>query len=98
MQRIANDSSDGKSGQIIDRYTIDNKKHFVDNITNLATKKNVSSEDIKKQNVEFSRSRTCNTSTKNNVQLYQIDSLTSLPLILSCDSISFCRFTLTGCW
>lgn len=39
MQRVANDSSDGRSGRFIDRYTIDNKKIFVDNITNLATKK-----------------------------------------------------------
>ena len=43
MQRIANDSSNRKSGQFID-----NKKIFVDNITNLASKKNMSSNDIKK--------------------------------------------------
>ena len=48
MQRIANDSSNGKSGQFIDRYTIDNKKIFVNNITTLASKKNISSDDIKK--------------------------------------------------
>ena len=48
MQRIANDSSNGKSGQFIDRYTVDNKKIFVNNITTLASKKNISSDDIKK--------------------------------------------------
>ena len=48
IQRIANDSSNGKSGQFIDRYTIDNKKLFVNNITTLASKKNISSDDIKK--------------------------------------------------
>lgn len=48
MQRIANDSSNGKSGQFIDRYTVDNKKIFVNNITTLASKKNISSNDIKK--------------------------------------------------
>ena len=48
MQRIANDSSNGKSGQFIDRYTIDNKKLFVNNVTTLASKKNISSDDIKK--------------------------------------------------
>ena len=48
FQRIANDSSNGKSGQFIDRYTIDNKKIFVNNITTLASKKNISSDDIKK--------------------------------------------------
>ena len=48
LQRVANDSSNGKSGQFIDRYTIDNKKIFVNNITTLASKKNISSDDIKK--------------------------------------------------
>ena len=41
MQRIANDSSNGNSGQFIDRYTVDNKKIFVNNITTLASKKNL---------------------------------------------------------
>ena len=48
MQRIANDASNGKSGEFIDRYTVDNKKIFVNNITTLASKKNISSNDIKK--------------------------------------------------
>ena len=48
LQRIANDSSNGKSGEFIDRYTVDNKKIFVNNITTLASKKNISSDDIKK--------------------------------------------------
>ena len=48
LQRIANDSSNGKSGNFIDKYTIDNKKLFVNNITTLASKKNISSDDIKK--------------------------------------------------
>ena len=48
IQRISNDTSGGKSGSFINRYTVDNKKIFVDNITNLATKKSISSSDIKK--------------------------------------------------
>ena len=48
IQRIANDSSDGKSGKIIDQYTVDNKKILINNMTNIATKKNISSDDIKK--------------------------------------------------
>ena len=48
MQRIANDSSNGKSGEFIDRYTVDNKKIFVNNVITLASKKNISSDDIKK--------------------------------------------------
>ena len=48
LQRIANDSSNGKSGEFIDRYTVDNKKILVNNITTLASKKNISSDDIKK--------------------------------------------------
>ena len=46
--KIPNRCSNGKSGEFIDRYTVDNKKIFVNNITTLASKKNISSNDIKK--------------------------------------------------
>lgn len=52
IQRIANDSSNGRSGEFTNRCTVDNIKLFVDNTTNIVTKKCISSDDIKKTFME----------------------------------------------